>query len=147
MNLAMTLNQLVDYIETKLCRESVFIADEVVDDDDTADTDSYINFPDAIRGRHTKYNARYSTMYVAYVTRDAHGDVYDVRICDFEPKFDDNGQLQSYDYEYLCISELENINLQEIDKMLDHDIALANALLKCREIDAQIKLLQEIEKL
>lgn len=141
----MTFNELADYIETKLCRESVFEIDPAVEDEES----TYIKFPAAIRGDHKKYNDRYSTMHVAYVERDMLGRVSYVRICDFEPTFDDNGILQSYDYCFLAItdSKLIDCDLQQIDKMIEHDIALAKALIKCREIDAQTKLIQEIEKL
>lgn len=139
----MTLNELADYIETKLCRESVFEIDPAVDDEES----TFIKFPAAIRGDHKKYNDRYSTMHVAYVARDMLGCVSYVRICDFEPTFDDNGLLRSYDYSFFSTTDQRNIDLQEIDRMIEHDIALAKALIKCREIDAQTQLIQEIEKL
>lgn len=139
----MSLNELADYIETKLCRESVFIVDPFIDDGLV----THVKFPEAISGQHPKYNDRYSTMYAAFVNRDAHGDVDYIRVCDFKPTFYDNGLLRSYSYEYHCVSDSKNINLQKIDRMIEHDIALADALYKCREIDAQTELLQEIEKL
>lgn len=138
----MSLNELADYIETKLCRESVFEASRSVKEEST-----HIRFPDIIRGAHTMYNVRYSTVYVAFIERNQLSGVDYIRICDFEPTFYDDGLLKSYSYEYHCVDDAKNINLQEIDKMLEHDIALADALLKCHEIDAQIKMLQEIEKL
>lgn len=139
----MTLDELASYIETKLCRESVFNVDPYIDDAFA----TYIKFPNAINGQHPKYNERYSTMYAAFINRNAHGEVDYIRICDFEPTFYDNGLLRSYSYEYHCVADSSNIDLQEIDKMLEHDIALSDALLKCQEIDAQLKMLQEIEKL
>lgn len=139
----MSLNELADYIETKFCRESVFESDSAIEDYDS----TYIKFPAVISGDHKKYNKRYSTSHVAYVGRNELGVVDYVRICDFKPSFDDNGQLQSYDYSFFIIDDQRNIDLQEIDRTIEHDIVLANALFKCREIDAQIKMLQEIEKL
>lgn len=142
----MTLDQLADYLKNTLCGGHAF--ELYLDTNIRCRHTEYILFPTSIRGQHAMFNDRYATLYAVVIRKDEKtGQVIYVKISHFVPKFFKDGSLLKYTYNEMSLFDEQKIDMKHVASILTDTITTAEALLKRHAADAELKLLQEIEKL